>query len=51
MKKELLQALLARGEEIAESVGYRGAFSLRGDFKSYSGMMPNEFRHRHSKKN
>lgn len=37
-------------EEIAESVGYRDAVSLYGNFKSYSGMTPNEFRHGNSKK-
>ena len=33
-------------EEIAESVGYRDAVSLYSNFKDYSGMTPNEFRHR-----
>lgn len=37
-------------EEIAESVGYRDAVSLYGNFKSYAGMTPNEFRHGNSKK-
>ncbi len=32
-------------EQIAESVGYRDAVSLYGNFKTYSGMTPSEFRH------
>lgn len=38
-------------EEIAESVGYRDAVSLYGNFKSYTGMTPNEFRRGNLKKN
>lgn len=38
-------------EEIAESLGYRDAVSLYGNFKSYSGMTPSEFRYKNSRKN
>lgn len=37
-------------EQIAESVGYRDAVSLYGNFKNYSGMTPSEFRHGNRKR-
>ncbi|MBE6662622.1 MAG: helix-turn-helix domain-containing protein [Ruminococcaceae bacterium] len=52
MKKAEVQLLFTDYsiEEIAESVGYRDAVSLYGNFKEYAGMTPSEFRRGNSKK-
>lgn len=52
MKKAEAQLLFTDDsiEQIAESVGYRDAVSLYGNFKSYTGMTPNAFRQTSLKK-